>query len=251
MPFTASHAAAVLPLVRTRLPPSALVAGSVAPDLPYFLPVGPDVPTHTAAAVVGVDLLLGLLLWAGWHGLVATPALHTAPRRLRARLAGRVRPGLRHRLTAAGPLALVVVAVVVGAATHVVWDEFTHGGRFGTEHLAVLADSWAGRPGYRWAQDASGVLGAVVLAGWLVRWWRRTPPGPVEDRAGRWEPAAVVAATAVLAGVSALPGEEDLRLAAIDAAFRGGGCALAAVVVLSLAWHLRGRATAALRRPRY
>ena len=38
MPFTGSHAAAVLPFARSRLPASALVIGSVAPDLPYYLP---------------------------------------------------------------------------------------------------------------------------------------------------------------------------------------------------------------------
>ncbi|MEI5672079.1 MULTISPECIES: DUF4184 family protein [unclassified Nocardioides] len=37
MPFTLVHPAAVLPLVRTPLVPSALVLGSVAPDLPYFV----------------------------------------------------------------------------------------------------------------------------------------------------------------------------------------------------------------------
>ena len=77
MPFTPSHAAAVLPLLGTRLPASALVAGSVAPDLPYYLPVELGVRTHTAAAVVGADLLLGLLLWAVWHGVVAAPGAWT------------------------------------------------------------------------------------------------------------------------------------------------------------------------------
>ena len=42
MPFTASHPAAILPFLRTPLPASALVAGSIAPDLPYYVPV--DVP---------------------------------------------------------------------------------------------------------------------------------------------------------------------------------------------------------------
>ena len=37
MPFTGSHPAAVLPLLRTSLPGSALVAGSLAPDVPFYL----------------------------------------------------------------------------------------------------------------------------------------------------------------------------------------------------------------------
>lgn len=245
MPFTGSHAAAVLPFLRTPLPASALVAGSLAPDLPSYLPVDLGRPTHTAPALLTVDLVLGVLLWALWHGLLAAPALDVAPHGLRARLAGRVRPGLRRRL-APRHLGLVAAAVVVGAATHVGWDEFTHAGRFGTDHVAVLADTWAGRRGHRWAQDAGGLLGAGVLAGWLVRWWRRTAPSPVEHRPVRWWPPLAVTAVAVVGGASAAVGAGDVRSAAVLAAFRGGGLALAAVVLLALVWHLRRR-TAAVR----
>jgi hypothetical protein len=50
MPFTVSHAAAVLPLLRTPLPASALV-------------IGPVIRTHTAAAIVTTDLLFGVPAW--------------------------------------------------------------------------------------------------------------------------------------------------------------------------------------------
>jgi hypothetical protein len=39
VPFTPSHAAAVLPFLRTPLTASALVIGSITPDLPFYLPV--------------------------------------------------------------------------------------------------------------------------------------------------------------------------------------------------------------------
>jgi hypothetical protein len=240
VPFTPSHAAAVLPLLRTPLPASALVAGSLAPDLPYYLSIDLGSSTHTAGGLVGVDLVMGLALWACWHGIVATPAIATAPRAVRARLVGNVRPGLRRRLSP-GPLGLTVLAVVVGAATHVGWDEFTHAGRFGPDHLGVLADTWAGRPGHRWAQEASGLLGAAVLAWWLRRWWSRTSPSPVGGGQGRWWPVVVIAGAALVGGASAIPGTEDLRSAAVAAAFRGGGWALAAVLVLALGWHVRTR----------
>ena len=88
MPFTPSHAAAVLPFLGTPLPASALVIGSVAPDLPYYLPVELPWDTHTASAVVTVDLLLGALAWVVWHALLAEPALAGAPGALRSRLTG-------------------------------------------------------------------------------------------------------------------------------------------------------------------
>ena len=50
MPFTGSHPAAVLPLLRTSLPASALVAGSLAPDVPFH--------PRAAAAFRGGGVLL-------------------------------------------------------------------------------------------------------------------------------------------------------------------------------------------------
>ena len=165
VPFTGSHPAAVLPFLRTGLPASALVIGSTAPDLPYYLPVDVGVRTHTPLAVVTADLLLGLLAWGVWHALLVRPLVATAPRAARARLRGRVEPGLRRRLTGAGDVVRLLVALVVGAATHVLWDEFTHPGRWGAQHVGLLAAHWAGEPRYGWAQDFSGLLGGLALLG--------------------------------------------------------------------------------------
>ena len=151
MPFTGSHPAAVLPLLGRPLPASALVLGSVAPDLPYYLPL-PSGPTHSALGIVTVDLLLGAAAWVVWHGVLAAPALSAAPRAVRARLVHRVEPGLRSRLASPVRALLVVLGLVVGAATHVGWDELSHPGRWGTQHLPALAASWGGLPGYRWVQ---------------------------------------------------------------------------------------------------
>lgn len=246
MPFTGSHPAAVLPFLRTGLPPSALVIGSIAPDLPYFVPVRIGAfhppttvgwPSHTLWAVGTLDLAIGLLAWAVWHGLLAAPLLDMAPTALRSRLS--VRTGLRHRLAAPRRAALVVVALVLGAATHVLWDEFTHAGRFGTDHVPALAMTWGGLEGYRWAQYASGLLGAAALVSWFVAWWRRTParpcPGPRSSRL----PGAVVLAAGVLAGGAAAAAADGARAAAFAAATVGGATALAVIVVLVVRWHVR------------
>ena len=248
MPFTGSHPAAVLPFLRTGLPPSALVAGSLAPDVPFYLPATPGLRTHTALAVVTTDVVLGALLWAVWHGLLARPALAWAPAALAARLPGAAPPGLRRRLRTP---ARVAAALAVGAATHVLWDEFTHPGRWGAEHVPALARTWAGMPGHAWAQDASGAVGALVLTVWAVRRWRRAPalrhPTPVR---WWWAPWAVVALTAAAAGASRAAGAPDLRSAAVDAAFAGGGAGAAAAVLLALAWTLSGRTGRRARRGR-
>ena len=240
MPFTGSHPAAVLPFLRTPLPASALVAGSLSPDVPYYLPFEWGVHTHTAAAVVTTDLLLAAALWVLWHGLLAAPAAWATPAALRGRLTG-VPLGLPARLGTARRAGLVLGGLVVGAATHVLWDEFTHPGRWGAEHVPLLRRDWAGDPGYAWAQEASGVLGGLVLLLWLLRWWRRAPVAPAADRRGWWWPWPAVAAVASVAGLAAAAGSPDLRSAAVAAAFEGGGAGAATAVVLAAGWHLRTR----------
>jgi hypothetical protein len=79
VPFTASHAAAVLPFLRSPLPASALVIGSMAPDFPYYLPWSTGWPTHTPLGVVTVDLAIGAVGWSLWHGVLAAPSLEHAP----------------------------------------------------------------------------------------------------------------------------------------------------------------------------
>ncbi|HEY8721289.1 DUF4184 family protein [Pengzhenrongella sp.] len=201
MPFTASHIAAVLPLTRAPLVASALVIGSMTPDLPYFVPLPVGAPmTHSLLGVVSVDVLLGLAVFVVWHGLLVRPALAAAPASLRERLSADAVRRLRSRLASLRGLLVVSVSLAVGALTHVAWDAFTHEGAWGTERVAWLIASEGAFPGYKWAQYASGVVGALVVAIWLARWWRRTAGPAVEaglratpelPRTGAKQPAAV------------------------------------------------------------
>ena len=172
MPFTGSHPAAVLPFLRTPLPASALVAGSIAPDVPFYLPVTLPWDTHTAVAVGTLDVLLAGLAWALWHGLLAPAALSAAPAGLRGRLAG-VPIGLRSRLRSIRGAGLVLLALAVGSGLHVFIDEFTHPGRWGAGHLPVLARAWGPLPGVRWLDYALGVVGGLLAVLALVLYFTR------------------------------------------------------------------------------
>lgn len=215
MPFTGAHPAAVLPLARTGLPLSALVIGSMAPDVPLFVPPlrAGYALTHSAVGVMTVDLVLGLAVVVVWHGVLAPVGAGALPRAARARL-GPGRPAsLGHVLGDAVTASRVALALVVGAVTHVVWDLFTHEGRWGVRVVQVLASDIGPWPAYRWAQYLSGVLGVVVLAVAVARWWRRAGAGP----AGQEFPALPVAwagafwAALLLAGVAGA----TLRVAAL------------------------------------
>jgi hypothetical protein len=240
MPFTASHAAAVLPLLRTPLPASALVIGSMAPDFPFFLPFDPGIRTHTAAAIVTTDLLFGIPAWFLWHALLAAPALWAAPRPLRARLSG-IPLGVGVRLRDLRAVLLTVVALAVGSATHVLWDEFTHARRWGPEHLPALDETWWLMPGYRWLQYVSSLVGLLVLLAWLVHWWRRTPATSDSDRPAPWWPWALVVGVGVGVGAPVALTAEGFGGAGYDGTTWGGSAALAVAIVLAAAWHLRRR----------
>ncbi|TXR52849.1 DUF4184 family protein [Quadrisphaera setariae] len=252
MPFTPAHAAAALPLLRTPLPASALVIGTLTPDLPYYTPAGTSWDTHSPLSLVTTDLALGLVAWAVWHSVLAPAAVAASPAGLRARSSGGAATGLRRRLASPSLVAWTLLALVVGAATHVGWDELTHPGRWGTAHLAVLREPVGPLEGYRWAQYGSGLLGLVVLALWALRWWRRTPPAPLRTTTGHGptrsallrSPSVVVLlalfAVAAVAGCTAAALAPDLRAAAFAGATVGGGAAASVALVGALVWRVGG-----------
>ncbi|GAA3591223.1 DUF4184 family protein [Kineosporia mesophila] len=184
MPFTGSHPAAVLPFLRTGLVPSALVIGSMTPDLVYYFPLPTGArwsvshASHTITGIVGLDLLMGLFAFAVWQVLIAPLAVAVSPRPVRDRV-GELPVPLRQNLGTLRAAALVVVSLLVGAVTHVFWDEFTHPDRWGTAHLSWLAQQHGSMLGARWAQVASSIVGLLFIGGALWRWWVRTMPQPV------------------------------------------------------------------------
>ncbi|QFG21147.1 DUF4184 family protein [Actinomadura sp. WMMB 499] len=176
MPFTLSHTAAVLPLARGPLVPSALVIGSMAPDIPYFFfAMELRSTTHRAHGVVTVDVLIGLAAFAVWHLLWKRPLAALAPARVRRRLP----------LDAPVRWGWAVPSVAIGAATHVLWDAFTHLNWSFAGELPWLTESLGGVAVYVWLQYISGVAGLAIVLLWLTRWLRKAhAPAPAATAAG-------------------------------------------------------------------
>ncbi|WP_030624682.1 DUF4184 family protein [Streptomyces sclerotialus] len=186
MPFTLSHAAAVLPALRRDgtargpLLASALVAGSFAPDLTYFADTA--VPgamafgefTHTPAGVLTVDTLCAALLVGVWL-LLRGPLLALLPAAWQQRGWALVR-GRDWRSLSRGQLAVRFwCSAVLGALTHIVWDAFTHPGRWGVRLLPVLQEYAGGWPVYAYVQYGTSAVALVALA-WFVRSALRRAP---------------------------------------------------------------------------
>lgn len=181
MPFTLSHPAVVLPLLRKPFVPAALVAGAVAPDAPYFLSAlgvasrsaqdwyEPFLnPTQTHSPVSGLLVSLPFAL-----------ALVAVCRILRAPVAALLPPGLR--LPGPAPttglparlrhLVWLLVSAVTGIASHVAWDSFTHVDGLLVTHVELLrAPAVGGLAVSRLLQHVSTVLGLAAIALYL---WRR------------------------------------------------------------------------------
>jgi hypothetical protein len=178
MPFTVSHAAAVLPLRRFgngRLPLAALMIGSMSPDFSYFLPGDLAVlPTHTFSGMFWFCLPAGLLVWMVYVHLLETPTLSLLPEAWRTR----IEPS--GRTVTFATLAFACAAIVIGAATHIIWDSFTHRWTPVVQSIAALRVSLfeVGHQRvyvYKLLQHLSTLAGMSILTVWAWR-VRHMPP---------------------------------------------------------------------------
>ena len=169
MPFTASHAAAALLFRRTPLIPAALVIGTMTPDLPYFTPLPGSLRdlTHTPLGIVTIDLLIGGAVLALWWFVLRAPAIDLSPAWIRERMPARVIPA------GVTGLALITLSLLLGVATHLAWDAFTHPGPV-VDALPLLTMQAGPLVVHKWLQHASSVVGLALLAGWAWRWGQRT-----------------------------------------------------------------------------
>ncbi|MFF5251677.1 DUF4184 family protein [Streptomyces leeuwenhoekii] len=224
MPFTLSHAVAVLPAVRTdgtgrgALVPAVLVAGSFSPDMTYYaasvlsgaMEFG-DV-THSVPGVFTVDVLISWALVGLWL-LVREPLVALLPRAWQGRTGALLRCGAPRARVRASSALWWYVSAVLGALTHIGWDAFTHQGRWGMRTFPVLGREFAGSPLYWYLQYGGSAVAAVVLAVFLARALRRAP-----SRAGA-------------PGVAALSARERWGAAVVI-----GGCAVAGAVQRATRW---------------
>ncbi|WP_194408856.1 DUF4184 family protein [Microbacterium cremeum] len=206
MPFTPSHAVVALPFMRTPLVPAAIAVGAMTPDFPLFVrPFPLHYGRSHAFEWLPVTVALALLLLLVWRCVLRPAARELAPRWLAVRLPGEWDRGavaaLREtfggatpasapaaRPVAWGAVALLVASLVIGVVSHIVWDLFTHDGRWGVAALPALGDDWGPLPGYKWLQHGSTTIGLVILGVWMLVWLVRRRP---EASVARALPAAV------------------------------------------------------------
>ena len=184
MPFTLSHAAAALPFRKLKPIWPALVMGTFAPDLQYFVMLSqedrsghrfPDLLLFTLPAAM---VTLWLFEW-----IVKGPVIELLPSGIRCRLQARLEP-----LPFRGwkQFGFIVLWICVGIATHLVWDQFTHSYSWLSSQWTWLKTSVSvpflhPMTLTKVLQYVSTVLGMAILFVWLLAWYRRTAPLPIAN----------------------------------------------------------------------
>ena len=177
MPFTVSHAAAFLPFRKLKLVWSAFIIGSMAPDFPYIVTTSHYRNLgHSFPGVVFFTVPAGLLAVWLFHNFVKCPVIGLLPWGMQVRL----RPHAGDfRFGGIGRFAAILGSLLVGIATHLVWDSFTHSFTWPWRHIRWLHQRvhvplLGDVPGYSLAQHSSTLLGIVALAVWVWLWYRRS-----------------------------------------------------------------------------
>ncbi len=191
MPITFAHPAAAVPFVRFGLPLSALVVGSMMPDLPYFLHLTTSADyAHTMRGQLTFCLPAGMAtLWV-FHQFLKHPLLWLAPPSHQRKLAFVARP---FRWTPLPRLLMICLAVLIGSLSHVLWDAFSHVNGWFVVRMPMLAapaltTALGTVPVYKLVQYGSSVAGTAVLV-WLYQHWyanarehELTPPAATSER---------------------------------------------------------------------
>ena len=255
MPFTLAPPAAVLPFLRQPFVPIALVAGAMAPDLPYFAlvsatsdawyaPMLNGANSHDFSQILTVGLPLALVL-AGFLWLVVKPLRWAVPDSWVPD-----KPALKGRPPTSARVALwTFYSLMLGLLTHLAWDSFTHSNGWVVERVPLLAsEPVAGIPVYSLLQHGSTLAGLALLSFWYLK-RRRVSKHPAKTgepkgRNGRTLLLAlylaVPAVTAAALGLGPSPVVED---AASAGSFlwivvtRGGAALAIALAAYALAWH--------------
>ncbi len=173
MPFTFSHPAIVLPLAllpKKWFSLTGLIIGSLTPDFEYFLrmKIQSDY-SHTLAGILWFDLPLGILLAFIFHNLVRNPFFNNLPLFLKSRFLEFTHFNWNeyfkmHKW-------LVVLSILIGAASHLFWDSFTHPYGYFVETIPALTQPVTilgfSIPFLKMLQHASTLFGGTIIL-WVI-----------------------------------------------------------------------------------
>ena len=170
MPFTLSHPAAILPLTflpRQWFSLTGLVIGSLTPDFEYFLRMKIQSNySHTISGLFWFDIPLGLLLTFIFHNIVRDNLFDNMPKVLKSRLSIFKQFNWNDHFKT--NWFVVTISILIGAASHLLWDSFTHNHGYFVKTIPALTSMVEifGRqiPVFKILQHLSTLFGGLVIA---------------------------------------------------------------------------------------
>ncbi|WP_184550774.1 DUF4184 family protein [Mucilaginibacter sp. FT3.2] len=169
MPFTFSHPAIVIPLrylPKRWVSLTGLIIGSMVPDFEYFIRMRvKSIYSHTWTGLFWFDLPLGLVVIFVYQILIKDSVILHLPVALNRRFS-RFR-GVDNHGSFLQYLLIVVLSILIGAASHILWDGFTHPNGYFVTVMPVLSNTiHLGEHRlfvYKVIQHGSSVIGAIVI----------------------------------------------------------------------------------------
>jgi len=158
---------------------SAVVIGCMAPDFEYFIPhQRHHAYGHTLQGVFLFDLPASIVMLFLFHRYAKESLASCLPEGSRERL----HLGTRSLpVKSISQFALLIFSILVGVATHILWDAFTHSDYLIYRHWHFLHEQvnlplFGPRPMYGILQYMSSAAGLLIILIWFVHWYRNTEP---------------------------------------------------------------------------
>jgi hypothetical protein len=175
MPFTFSHPAIILPANRLSgefFSMTGLVIGSMTPDFEYFIRMNlGSIFSHTLHGLFYFDLPIGLALCFIFHDLVRNELINSMPPALYERFYALKNFDWNTHYKNEWPI--VLLSIVIGAVSHILWDSFTHPCGYFVLKLPILRTRiyLAGFTitVYNFLQQLSTVIGLVAVFFFIYR----------------------------------------------------------------------------------
>lgn len=170
LPFTFSHPALILPLAKYTgryFSLTSLIIGSLCPDFEYFFKMKVEsLVSHTAGGLFYFNLPVSIVLAFVFHNLIRNCLYKNLPPICRSRLEAFMSFDWnnyfrQHYLT-------VIISILIGAASHLLWDSFTHLHGYSVHKTWVLQQSivtpiGASVPVYKLLQHLSTCIGGLAI----------------------------------------------------------------------------------------
>jgi hypothetical protein len=174
MPFTPAHPAIILPFVKSRyFSATGLIVGSLSPDFEYFFKMSVSgIHSHTKAGIFYFDLPVTILLSLIFHQIVKKNLIGNSPVFLQKRFQETLNLNFLNYLK--NNWWIFMGSAVIGAASHIFWDSFTHNNRFFVRQFSSIYQrvsvpfDGANYPLFYVLQQVSTGIGLLVVSIYIV-----------------------------------------------------------------------------------